>query len=144
MAIINSNDRFVRWQQNLREQVSFTNNLFIIISIGIAGFFFNLITQQDFIIGCENKFVFRSGIVLLIISILLGTLTNISRTIDFRLTLKKIKKELESGNNLDNLKYWIKTFGNITWCLFYSQMIVLVFSLILLGISFYRIYSFKF
>ncbi|WP_269240416.1 hypothetical protein [Flavobacterium limnophilum] len=142
--MINSNERFIRWQQNLREQVSFTNNLFIIISIGIAGFFFNLITQQDFIVGCENRFVFRSGIVLLIISILLGTLTNVSRTIDFRLTIKKIKKELESGNNLDDLKYWIKTFGNMTWCLFYSQIIVLVFSLIFLGISFYRIYSFKF
>jgi hypothetical protein len=144
MAMINSNDRFVRWQQNLREQVSFTNNLFILISIGIAGFFFNLITQQDFIVGCENKFAFRSGIILLIISILLGTITNVSRTIDFRLTLRKIKKELESGNNLDDLKYWIKTFENITWCLFYSQIIVLVFSLLLLGVSFYRIYSFKF
>jgi hypothetical protein len=144
MAIINSNDRFIRWQQNLREQVSFTNNLFIVISLSIAGFFFNLITQQDFIIGCENKLVFRFGMVLLIISTLLGTLTNVSRTIDFRLTLKKIKKELERGNNLDDLKYWIKTFGNITWFLFYSQIIVLVFSLILLGISFYRIYSFKF
>ncbi|EKT3964538.1 hypothetical protein AAIP55_002101 [Flavobacterium psychrophilum] len=141
---IDSSDRFVRWQTNLREQVSFTNNLFTVISVGIAGFFFNLIIQQNFIISCENKIVFRLGIILLIISILLGTLTSISRTIDFRLTLKKIKVELENGNNLDDLKYWKKTFGKLTWFFFYSQIIVLFVSLICLGISFYKLYSFKF
>jgi hypothetical protein len=143
MTTLNSNDRFIRWQNNLREQVSFTNNLFIIISLGVAGFFFDLITEEKFIIGDDNKTVFRLGIILLIISILLGTLTNISRTIDFRLTLKKIKEELEKGNNLEELKYWKKTFGNATWILFYCQIIVLFFSLLLLGISFYRLYSYK-
>ena len=145
MSIVNSNDRFVRWQSNLREQVSFTNNLFTVISLGVAGFFFNLISQEKFTISCcDNKILFRLGIILLIISILLGTLTSISRTIDFRLTLKKIKKELEKNNNLEDLKYWKKTFGNLTWFFFYSQIIVLFFSLICLGVSFYKLYSFKF
>lgn len=141
---INSNERFVRWQSNLREQVSFTNNLFTVISVGIAGFFFNLIIQEKFVVSCEDKFVFRSGIILLIISILLGTLTSISRTIDFRLTLKKIKIELENGNNLDDLKYWKKTFGKLTWFFFYSQIIILFFSLLCLSTSFYKLYSSKF
>jgi uncharacterized integral membrane protein len=144
MSDLNNNERFIRWQNNLRGQVSFTNNLFLLISFGLAGFFFNLISQENFIIDCKNKLTFRLGIILLIMSIILGTLMSISRTIDFRITLKKIKNELEKQNNLEDLKNWKNTFGKITWFLFYSQIIVLIFSLIFLGISVFKLYSHKF
>lgn len=144
MTNLNSNERFVRWQNNLRNQVSTTNNLLLLISIGVLGYFFSLISKDNFSIDCENKIIFRLGIVFLIISILIGTLTNISRTIDFKLTLKKIKKELEKDKNLEELKFWKNTFGKITWFLFYSQIVILFFSLLFLGTSLYNLYSFKF
>ena len=101
MGNINSNKRFVRWQTNLRNQVSFTNNLLLTISIAICGFFFNLLIKENFKI-CD---IFCIGLYLLILSIFLGIITNVSRIIDFRITLNKIKKELDSKNDIENLKY---------------------------------------
>jgi len=140
MGNIKSDERFVRWQTNLRNQVSFTNNLLLTISIGICGFFFNLLTQENFKITIENKSRLCYGLFLLIMSILVGILTGLSRIIDFRLTLNKINKGLETTNDIDNLKYWSKTFGKITWFLFYSQILLLFVSLLFLFKTFYSIY----
>lgn len=129
MSNINGNDRFVRWQTNLRNQVSFTNNLLLTISIAISGFLFNQIIKEDFTVN--NNFCY--GLCLLILSIFLGITTNISRIIDFRLTLKKIKTEFDNKSDIDNLKYWSKTFGNITWVLFYCQIASLFFALIFIS-----------
>lgn len=143
MSNLNSNDRFIRWQTNLRNQVSFTNNLILTISIAICGFIFNLLIKESFIIASDIKSKFRYGIILLIVSIFFGIITNISRTIDYKLTLKKIKKELEAKSNLDEIKFWKNTFGNITWFLFFSQVITLLISVICLGLSFYEIFKVK-
>ena len=134
MSNINSNNRFVRWQTNLRNQVSFTNNLLLIISIGICGFFFNLMIKEEF--TANNTFNY--GLYLLISSIFLGIITNISRIIDFRLTLKKIKTELDNKNDIDSLKYWSKTFGKLTWLLFYCQIALLSISLMFLSKFIYK------
>lgn len=136
MSNINSNERFVRWQTNLRNQVSFTNNLLLTISIGICGFFFNLVIKEDFTISDT----FRAGIYILLLSVFLGIIANISRIIDFRLTLKKIKTEFDNKSNIEDLKYWARTFGKVTWILFYAQIASLFISLIFLSKFIYNQY----
>lgn len=143
MSSINSDDRFIRWHSNLRKQVSFTNNLLLTISIGIAGFLFNMLNEESFILVCYNKQLIKIGLILTITSIILGVLTNFSRIIDFRLTLKKIKKELEKESDLSKLKSLKKVFGNITWVLFYSQILTLFIGIISLSIGLFDLYNDK-
>jgi|SRR5690625_291108 len=143
MSSINSNDRFIRWHSNLRQQVTFTNNLLLTISIGITGFIFNLLNNISLNLICYNKQLFKIGLILTILSITLGVLTNISRIIDFRYTLKKIKKELENETDLSKLKSIKKVFGNITWFLFYSQILTLFIGIILLSIGLFDMYNDK-
>ncbi len=143
MSSIDSNDRFIRWHSNLRQQVTFTNNLLLTISIGITGFIFNLLNNISLNLICYNKQLFKIGLILTILSITLGVLTNISRIIDFRYTLKKIKKELEKETDLSKLKSIKKVFGNITWFLFSSQILTLSIGLILLSIGLFDMYNDK-
>lgn len=141
MSLINSNDRFIRWQSHLRNQVTFTNNLLLTISIGIAGFLFNMLNGDSLNLTCHNNTVIKIGLIFTISSIVLGVITNFSRIIDFRLTLKKIKKELEKESELSNLKSLKKVFGNVTWFLFYSQILTLFIGIILLSIGLFDLYN---
>lgn len=95
MSNINSADRFIRWQTNLRNQVSFTNNLLLTFSVGILGFIFNILADGKIVFDCISKHQIDIGLIFILISNVIGILTTISRIIDFRLTLKKIKLELE-------------------------------------------------
>mgnify|MGYP004702830613 CR=1 FL=1 len=143
MNSINSEDRFVRWHSNLRQQVTFTNNLLLTISIGITGFIFNLLNTENLDLNCCNKQLIKIGLIITIISIILGVLANISRIIDYRFTLKKIKKELEIGTDLTKLKSLKKVFGNITWFLIYSQILSLLSGIIILSFGLFDLYSNK-
>jgi len=143
MTSIKSEDRFVRWHSNLRQQVTFTNNLLLTISIGITGFIFNLLNTENLGLNCCNKQLIKIGLIITIISIILGVLTNISRIIDYRFTLKKIKKELEKEPDLTKLKSLKKVFGNITWFLFYSQVLTIFFGIIFLSIGLFDLYNDK-
>ena len=143
ISSIDSNDRFIRWHSNLRKQVTFTNNLLLTISIGITGFIFNLLNNVSLNINCHNKQLIKVGLILTILSITLGVMANISRIIDFRYTLKKIKKELEKETDLSKLKSMRKVFGNITWFLFYCQVLTLLIGIILLSVGLFSLYNDK-
>lgn len=138
MSNINSADRFIRWQTNLRNQVSFTNNLLLTFSVGILGFIFNILADDKMTFDCISRHQIDVGLILILFSVIIGVLTNISRIIDFRLTLKKIKLELEKEGNLDKIKWLKNTFGNITWLLFYGQILTLTIGFIYLSIGLYK------
>jgi|SRR5690554_1422889 len=122
MTKINSDDRFIRWHSSLRNQVSFSNNLLLSISIGIIGYVFNLMLNDSIILKSSNKCWIEIGLIITLLSIIFGVLTNLTRIVDFRLTLEKIKKELKQETDIAKVKALSKTFGNITWFLFYCQI----------------------
>ncbi len=140
MNLINSDDRFVRWQSNLRKQVTFTNNLLLTIAIGISGFVFSLLNSEKLAMFCENKYTIKFGLLLILSSVAVGILTNLSRIIDFRLTLKKIKKELNKEGISNSSKIAINVFGNITWILFYGQILSFITGVIFLSIGLFKLY----
>lgn len=140
MSLINSDDRFTRWQSVLRQQVTFTNNLLLTISIGISGFMFGILNSKEFEIYCEEEKIIKYGLLFILISVTFGIITNFSRLIDFRLTLKKIKQELKNELISTTNKTAMKVFGNITWFLFYSQIITMTIGTIILSIGLYKIY----
>ena len=140
---INSNERFVRWQTVLRDQLSFLNNLLLTISIGILGFFLSILKTPAFMPICMERFFFTAGILSISISILLGIATAYSRLMDYRWTVKKIATELKGGAGLSQMKKLMNRYKKLTWCVFYLQIISFSLSILFLLISFCFLYSDK-
>jgi len=139
------NDRFIRWQTILREQISFLNSFLLTISIGVIGFLLTQLSADDFNPFCCQKIFFTLGLVLIFLSIWAGLGMAFSRLLDFRTTLKKIKNDKAASDDMDSeeLKDLMKLYGKTTWCLLYTQIITLSFGLVNLTIAFCWIYSDK-
>lgn len=142
--MINSNERFTRWQQALREQLTFLNNLILTLSIGSLGFIFSLLNKSRFVPIDNQKLFFTISLFLFFISILLGLTTSFSRLFDFRTTVKKIKIELTTKNpEVESLKELMDLYSKWTWRLFYGQVIVFAVGIITLSISLFLVYKDK-
>jgi hypothetical protein len=143
---MNIDERFIRWQSVLRDQLTFLNSLLLTISTGIVGFIISLLTKPEFnITCCCQKILFTSGFVFINISIIIGIITALNRLHDFRTTIKKIKFEkLQSTQlTLEKLDDLMKLYGKITWFLFYSQLILLGIGTLSLMSAFIWIYNYK-
>jgi hypothetical protein len=81
--MINSNERFVRWQQILCEQLIFLNNLLLIFSTSIIAFIFSLLKEDHFTpVGCKKLFFF-TRLIFTVLSLASGFATAINRLQDF-------------------------------------------------------------
>lgn len=140
-----SNERFIRWQSVLRDHVSFVNNLFLTISVAVVGFLISMLAEKDFHPHCEEKALFTIGLVAIFISIICGFVTTITRLIDFRTTLEKVKNEINdsSKEGLQGQKETMKLYGTVTWFFLYSQIITLIVGSVCLAITFSLIYNGK-
>lgn len=140
-----NNERFIRWQAVLRNQLTFLNSLLLTISIGIIGFIISLLNNSGFNLICCQKILFTFGLILVFISILMGLSTAFSRLLDFRTTVKKIRKETKGSSkfDLENLKDIMDLYRKTTWFFFYSQVITLGLGIIILMIAFLGIYKDK-
>jgi len=141
---IKSNQRFVRWQQILREHLSFLNNLILTISVGILGFAFSLLKEDNFNPQSCQKLFLTVGLFSVAFSVIIGIATSLNRLFDFKTTVKKINDELNGNfSELEELKQLMGIYGKRTWCLFYFQLTLFIFGITNLTISFLMIYSDK-
>jgi len=142
--MINSDERFTRWQQVLREHFSYLNNLILTFSIGVLAFLMSLLNDEDFSPNCCQKIFFSTGVILSFISIFFGLATSLCRLLDFRTTVRKIKKEINKDNSeLAELKNLMDIYGKSTWNLFYSQIASFFLAVISLTIAFLMIFQDK-
>lgn len=135
-------ERFIRWQEVLREHVTFLNNLLLTISVGIVGFCISLLGQENFNPLYHTKFLFTLGLGITFISIILGLVTALSRLQDFKTTVEKIRGEIKdlATSDLNEMKEVMKFYGKTTWCLFYGQLGTLFVGVFLLAFAFYGVY----
>lgn len=142
--MINSDERFTRWQQLLREHFSYLNNIILTFSIGVLAFLLSILNSKDFFPSCCQKIFFTTGVILIFISIFLGLATSLCRLFDFRATVRKIKKEISKEySELEDLKNLMSIYGKITWNLFYSQIISFSLAVISLTVAFLMIFQGK-
>jgi len=138
------NDRFIRWQEVLREHVTFLNNLLLTISFGVVGFCISLLIQDNFNPFCYTKYLFTFGLGITFISILLGLGTALNRLLDFRKTVEKIKNESRgSYHDLGETKELMELYGKRTWYLFYLQIGTLFVGVLFLILAFSGIFYTK-
>jgi hypothetical protein len=145
--------RFNRWHDKQLYLSTFLINLFFTLSIVTLGFVVN-----NFKNGIFDEKIYKSYSlgkvvsIILLISIIIGTLTIFFRLYDFRYTKTKVKFRKRKFQIKENLKYtatkkWsenlcqieidkydyrIKRLGKLTWSTFYFQVVLYLFALTLI------------
>jgi|HubBroStandDraft_6_1064221.scaffolds.fasta_scaffold463433_2 hypothetical protein len=119
---MNDNQRFVRWQAILREQLSYAINLFLAFSVATLGYGLNLLRDQAFAppVG-RTRCLFWFSLVALWASSVLGGGCVINRLRDFRGTARRARGAV--GNDSAQKEY-LDALGKLTWRLFYWQVIL--------------------
>ena len=92
-------ERYAKWQDKTREQLSFFNNLLLTLCVGFLSFVFaNSHYTKKIEISSENKnFYIIVSIILISLSILSGLLVVINRLYDFRIT-----------SHINQVRYWFE------------------------------------
>lgn len=128
-------DRYVRWQKNTIDQLSFLNYLIIIIGGGILAYELNLIFPESQFEINQIKWILFSSFCLSI-SVVFGILTAINRLRDFRKTkdLVKSRWENESKEKIKDLEFETDKLGNWTWRFFWLQIILFISGVIILSL----------
>ncbi len=92
-------ERYTRWQDKTREQLSFFNNLLLTLSVGFLSFVFAN-SQYNIMIDLRSEnlnFYFFTSIILMSFSIFSGLLVVINRLFDFRIT-----------SHINQVRYWFE------------------------------------
>jgi hypothetical protein len=92
-------ERYVRWSDKTREQLSFFNNLLLTFSIGFLSF---VLTQEKYSVNIRVSTQAQNGlllisILLILLSVLVGLLLVINRLYDFRIT-----------SHINQVRYWFE------------------------------------
>ncbi len=92
-------ERYTKWQDKTKEQLSFFNNLLLTVSIGFLSFIFaNSQYYKKIEINSENQNIyFIISVILILLSILSGLLVVINRLYDFRIT-----------SHINQVRYWFE------------------------------------
>ncbi|WP_316348095.1 hypothetical protein [Desulfuromonas acetoxidans] len=111
-------ERYIRWQNYRINQLSFSINLFLSFAVASLAYVINLKLTNTTIVASPAELDIT--IYWWAASVVLGTLSTLSRLLDFRYTARKIKNSSECD------KYIAKMFGKITWATFWVQTITYV------------------
>lgn len=104
--------RYIRWQDYRIKQLSFSINLFLGFAIASLGFAVNLLLSGK----VQDSLCFRLTIISWAISAFLGSISTVSRLLDFRYTALKIKDEGQFNIRM------AKHCGSVTWATFWCQV----------------------
>lgn len=117
-------DSFIRWQEIRINQLSYSINLILGLSVGILGFQVTLLLNDKFIVQGLQKCLFSSSLVIIATAILFGIFCTISRLLDFRETaeIARSKKRGDLSRNFKEGRDLTKNLGEITWFLFWCQI----------------------
>lgn len=112
------NERFVRWQENLRSSLSSYTTLIMSWSAGGLAFCGALLNSDHAKFGGITTLVFKITGGLLIICLLLAIFISWNRLEDTRKTLKLLKSRKNKGSKetIDELEKITDKLGDSTWC----------------------------
>ncbi len=116
-------ERYKRWQDKTREQLSFFNNLLFTLSVGFLSFAYkNLLESKVEFSFCHPKFsttLLVISIISIALSVLVGLLCTINRLYDFRITthINQVRYWFEKSiYNTNKGKLDGKTPEKCSWC----------------------------
>ena len=127
-----------KWENHRIAQLSFINNLVIGLSVAIIGYVFDFIKPSNIIFNSTQKFLFWVGVLLILISVLVGIFVTINRLNDFRLTAKIARNRAnDNRETINSDRNKVKIIGKQTWNGFVWQIVTfgvsfLCFSIVIL------------
>jgi hypothetical protein len=129
--------RYNRWQGLAMAQFSVAIALISGLSISGLAVGFTLLQNKDFTPGGNIKLAFALSFPLLLLAAFFSSGAVISRTLDFRLTARKVRKD-QNSNYARKLTWFglgADCYGCISWFLFWFSCLALFAGVTLLVVS---------
>lgn len=132
-----ADDRYNRWQGLAITQLSVAVALITSLSVAGLGVGFSLLQNKEFLLTAPFKCVFAATLLLLLIAALLSCGAVITRVLDFRLTARKVRKNMKPTYDKPLTIFWLSSdcYGRATWGLFWASCFIFAVGVVLLVVS---------
>lgn len=110
-------DRFIRWQGRAIDQLGFTLNFILTLTIAALGYIFALLKDREFVPSAYAKWSLILSLVSLAIAAICGMACTINRLRDVLGTARKLRKTEGAPSSRE-----LRVTGKRTWRLFYTQL----------------------
>lgn len=135
-------ERYNRWQGMAIGQLSVAVALFSALSVAGLGTGLSLLQSKEFVSALQCKGVFATSLVLFALCAFSSSAAVVSRTLDFRLTARVVRKRQNSAYNrpLTILCLAAEAYGKLTWFFFGLAFLSFAMAGILFGVSIGSVY----
>ena len=131
-----TNSRYIRWQGLAIAQFSVAVALITAFSAAALGVGLSLLQNKEFPLSPSLHYAFTGSLLLLLCAVFLSCGAVVTRTLDFRLTARKVRKDTSPGFS-NSLTIWgvgPDGYGRATWRLFWGSCFALLVGVVLLVI----------
>lgn len=132
-----ANERYNRWQGFAIAQLTVAVALISGLSVAGLGVGLSLLQNKEFILTASLKIACMASLLLLLVAVLLSFMAVITRLLDFRLTARKVRKDIKKNYDKPLTIFFLTQdhYGRATWGLFWVGCLAFVINVILLVIS---------
>jgi hypothetical protein len=132
-----SDDRYNRWQGLAIAQLSVAIALLSSLSVAGLGVGLVLVRDKEFMQGLQLKCAFAGSMALLFLAAFCSCSSVITRTLDFRLTARKVRKARKPAysRSLTICGLGPEAFGRLSWGLFWLSCLSFTIGSVLLIIA---------
>jgi hypothetical protein len=124
------NERFIRWQKTAHEQLSFTLNFILTLTIAALGYIFALLKDKEFIPSSCARYSLIVSLLCLSTAAVCGMWCTINRLRDVQGTARKLRKAQNAPSSRE-----LRIMGKRTWKLFYTQLWTFSFGIAFLTLA---------
>lgn len=130
-------DALKRYESLRREQLGGVINLFFGLTTAAAGFCIAHIIDKDSQFQAPGSFYFVFALLAFLITIFLCILATVTRLSDFRLTARKLRRELNGASDveLEAMKVTTDRLGKWTWRFFFLLTGTFIIGMVSLAVS---------
>jgi len=136
-------EQFLRWQRYTIEQLTFALNLLLGVSGASLAFGISLLRDEAFSLSGYSRWAFSIGLVALAFSVFVGCAAVVSRLLDFRFTERAVRADERLDSEAGVYRYRSKVLGELTWRLFWLELVSFSVGIVGLMVGFYSKYTHK-
>ena len=129
--------RYIRWQGLAIAQFSVAVALISGLSVAGLGLGLSLLQNKEFLLPAVLRPCFAASLALLLCAAFLSCAAVVTRTLDFRLTARKVRKDTKPTYDkpLTIFRASADDYGSATWRLFWSSCVTFTLGVVLLVAS---------
>jgi hypothetical protein len=135
---IANKEQFVRWQRLAIDQLGFTLNFILTLTIAALGYIFALLKDNEFLPSYFAKCSLILSLVSLAIAAMCGMWCTINRLRDVQGTARRIRRTAGASSSRE-----LRIMGKRTWKLFYTQLWTFSLGIAFLGMAMLLTYGGK-